>query len=163
MAKFLGKVIYIHCPNFSLPVLSWIHASEAYVPNTLLKMLLLRSPKASILLNPMLNSLYSSCLTSHKLWDLDDCPLFETFFTRLLGRHTLLSLWLLPSVSFAGSYSSPRPQLVAVFPVSILGPFLFSIHTPSLDDIIQSQGLKYHWYADPVGSQIYIFRGAWVA
>ena len=154
-------MIYLHCSNFSLPILSWTHSSLAYIPNSLLKMLLLRSPKSSSSLNPVVNSHFSSCLTNQKCCDLDDCLLFETLSSLGVPDSTLssLSVHALP-VSFASSYSTRHaPQLVADFHVSVLGPFVFSINTHSLGDIIQSHGLKYHLYVDSVGSQIYIF--AW--
>lgn len=153
-------MIYLHCSNLSLPILSGTHSSWAYIPNSLLKMLLLRSPRTSSLLNPVVTSHFPSCLTNQKRCDLDDSSIWNTFFT-WCSRPTLSCLSVhAPPVSFASSYSTHHAsQLVADFHVSVLGPFFFSVNTYSLGDIIQSHGLKYHLYVDSVGSQIYLF--AW--
>lgn len=66
------KVIYLHCSNFSLPILSGTHSSWAYIPNSLLKMLLLRSPRTSSLLNPV--------VSSHLAWPIRNVVTLMTLF-----------------------------------------------------------------------------------
>lgn len=73
---------------------------------------LARSPKASTLLNSMLNSHFLLFLTSQKLWDLDDFLLLETLSS--LGFHDSHLSGHFSSSSFAGFYSSPTSQLLAV-------------------------------------------------
>lgn len=115
-------------------------------------------PKTSTLLNPMLNSHFLSCLTSQKLWDFGYILLFE-ILSSLCFWNSILSYGSghSPSVSYAGSYSPPRPQHVALFYVSLLGPLLFSINAESLGNIIQTHNLKCHLYVDLTGSQVYFF------
>ena len=71
---------------------------------------------------------------------------YEWFKSYLTGRTF--------TVQVAGGQSSERALLSGVPQGSILGPILFSMYLAPLGELMRSQGIKYHLYADD--TQLYV-------